>query len=85
MDNKPQISLEFVLNRMQDQLKVQENMILALQDRVERQQRMLERNNNRGNDQPGKNLLETIDIEKITKIAIYIMSVYNENETMEEE
>jgi uncharacterized iron-regulated protein len=78
MEKRTQSPIEFTLNRMQDQLKAHESMILSLEALAERQQELLERM--AGGNVPVRrsSLLEALDMEKMARIALFAASLYSE-------
>jgi hypothetical protein len=78
VEKRNQTPIEFTINRMQDQLKAHELMILSLEALAERQQELLERMS--GGTVPARrpSLLEALDMEKMAKIALFAASLYSE-------
>jgi hypothetical protein len=74
-------SAELTFLRMRDTLKAHESMIFSLQTIVEKQQEMIERLAGRELKVQKPSFLDTIDLEKMMKIALFAAALYNEDET----
>lgn len=72
-------SAELTILRMSDTLKAHESMIFSLQTIVEKQQVMIERLAGRELKVQKSSFLETIDLEKMMKIALFAAALYNED------
>ncbi|MGD6965811.1 hypothetical protein ACQCVP_05235 [Rossellomorea vietnamensis] len=72
---------EMTFLRMRDTLKAHESMIFSLQTIVEKQQEMLEKMAGRELKVQKPSFLETIDLEKMMKIALFAAALYNEDGT----
>jgi hypothetical protein len=84
MEKRAQSPIEFTLNRMQDQMKAHEAMILSLQTVVERQHELLERMASGTVPAQRPSLLDVFDMEKLTKIALFAASLYSEEADSDE-
>ncbi|MGF2616057.1 hypothetical protein FZC84_11110 [Rossellomorea vietnamensis] len=72
---------EQTLLSMRKTLKDHEAMIFSLQTIVEKQQEMIERLAGRDSRVKKPSFLETLDMEKLIKIAIFTATLYNNDES----
>ncbi|EDL64258.1 hypothetical protein [Bacillus sp. SG-1] len=77
MEGSSLARMEVEMKRVQEKLRNLELMILDLQDQTGRQRNPIQRTNNGANF----SFLEAIDMEKLGKIALFITTLYNQEES----